>query len=71
MTTAIIRSRVDQDGVFTSVEQAVLARWFGQPTPAAACNRAPRRRGMPVVDEDYEPEDDDESDHPDMYQALE
>jgi hypothetical protein len=30
MTTDINRSRVDLDGVFTCVEHAVLAKWFGQ-----------------------------------------
>ena len=36
MTTATKGPTVDQDGAFTSVEHAVLARWFRQPTPAAA-----------------------------------
>ena len=30
------RLRVDQDGLFTDVEHAVLAKWFRQRKPAAA-----------------------------------
>ena len=30
------RLRVDQDGLFTDIEHAVLAKWFRQRKPAAA-----------------------------------
>jgi hypothetical protein len=36
MAAEIHRLRVDHDGLFTDVEHAVLANWFGQQTPADA-----------------------------------
>jgi hypothetical protein len=38
MTIASKRYLVDQDGVFTAVEHAVLAKWFDQPMPATAAS---------------------------------
>jgi len=36
MTAVTNRLRVNRDGLFTDIEHAVLAEWFGQPAPAAA-----------------------------------